>query len=149
MTGLLKKTITYATFDGNEITEDFFFHLTTPEVAKMQVRYGGDLGEYATNLVQSNNSLDMLNFVEDLVLSAYGIKSTDGRKFTKTASVREDFEYSAAYAELFEELLTDQTKAQAFGQGLIEGAKAPNTETARIIAEHRAKKLAATQSTTE
>ena len=38
---MYKKTITYEDFDGNKRTEDFYFNLTTAEVAKMEMGVTG------------------------------------------------------------------------------------------------------------
>ena len=146
---MLKKTISYINFDGEERTEDFFFHLSTPEITRMQIKFKGDIGDYAKKLQQTGDQDGMIKFVEELMLSSYGEKTADGRSFIKTPDVRTKFEYSQAYAELFEELLTSPQKANAFGQGLIEGAKAPNSEAAKIIAEHQAKKSGNVTSITE
>ena len=50
-------------------------------------------------------------------------KSEDGKRFTKNAALREDFESSAVYAEMFEQLLLNPEEAKAFGQGLAAGAR--------------------------
>ena len=146
---MLKKTISYTNFNGEERTEDFFFHLSTPEITRMQIKFKGDIAEYAKKLQQAGDQDGMITFVEELMLSSYGEKTDDGKSFIKTKEVRTKFEYSQAYAELFEELLTSPQKAQQFGQGLVEGAKAPNSEAAKLIADHQAKKAGNVTSITE
>lgn len=146
---MLKKTIAYVNFDGEDRTEDFFFHLSTPEITRLQIKLKGDIGAHAKKLQQTGDMDGMIEFIENLMLSSYGEKTADGKSFIKTKDVREKFEYSQAYAELFEELLTSPQKAQAFGQGLIEGAKAPNSEAAKLIADHQANKAGTVTSITE
>lgn len=138
---MLKKSITYTNFDGVEITDDLYFHLSTPEITKMSVKFDGDISRHAEQLSKSGDQMAQLDFIEELILSSYGVKSANGKSFVKNKEVRELFEYSAAYAELFEELLTKPGQAEAFGQGLIQGAQGPKSDAARLIAERQAKKL--------
>lgn len=120
---MLKKTITYEDFNGEEITEDFHFHISTPEMTKLTIQWGGDIETYVNKLAKAEDAEGMVAFIESLILSAYGIKSTDGKRFKKSKEIREDFEYSQAYAELFEELLLNPSQAKLFGEGLAQGAK--------------------------
>ena len=121
---MLKKTIKYVDFNEEEVTEDFYFNLTTPEVTKMIAKIGQDIDTYAEQLAKSGDHEGIIDFVEMLILTSYGVKSEDGKRFVKSKEARENFEYSAAYAELFEQLMTDTEQSKAFGQGLMRGAKA-------------------------
>ena len=42
---MLKKTITYTDYNGNERTEDFYFNLTKAEVVEMEMSTSGGLTE--------------------------------------------------------------------------------------------------------
>lgn len=136
---MLKKTVTYENFDGSTVTEDFYFNLTTPELTRLMAECDGDIQVYAEKLAKSGDGVAMIEFLEKMILRSFGIKSDDGKRFVKTPKVREDFEYSAAYAELFEQLMTQPTAAQQFGAGLVHGAKStPNAEAAKMLAERNA-----------
>ena len=121
---MLKKTIKYVDFNEQEVTEDFYFNLTTPEVTKMVAKIGDDIDKHAEKLAASGDYEGIIDFVEMLILTSYGVKSEDGKRFVKSKEARENFEYSAAYAELFEQLMADPEQSKAFGQGLMRGAKA-------------------------
>lgn len=118
---MLKKTVKYVNFNDIEVIEDYYFNLTTVELTRLQAKFG-DIAEYAKKLADSKNQEAMIQFIEDLIISSYGVKSANGRSFIKNAQVREEFEYSQAYAEIFEELLLNPQMAMEFGQGLIKGA---------------------------
>ena len=136
---MLKKTITYTNFNGNPITEDFYFNFTSLEVSKLMVRLGGDIDQVAKNIAGSNDQGAMIEFVEELVLSSYGIKSVDGKGFDKSPEIKHSFSCSAAYAELFEQLLLDPQACIAFGQGLVMQANTnANADKAALIAQHQA-----------
>lgn len=108
------KEITYKDFNGQELTEKFYFHYSTPEATRMMTKYGGNIETYAKRLVENEDAEAMIAFIEDIILSAYGRKSPDGKSFIKRQEFREAFEYSNAYAELFEEFLTNEEKLQEF-----------------------------------
>lgn len=136
---MLKKTVQFEDFNGKVVTEDLYFHLTTPEVTKLNMKCGGDITTYAEKLTAKGDGEEMIGFLEMMILSAYGVKSDDGKRFLKTPKVREEFEYSAAYAQLFEEILTNPEQAKLFGQGLMQGANAANAnaDKAKLIADHQ------------
>lgn len=119
---MLKKTVTYVNYDGEEVTETLYFNLNQLEVTKIQAKYaknGEDLEAYAERITEAKDLETMIEFVETLVLSSYGEKSEDGKRFVKTKEIRENFEYSLAYAELMAVLLTNPQEAKEFGGSLI------------------------------
>ena len=115
---MIKKTITYTDFNGVERTEDFFFNFNKMELTKLELRLGADVQTYINGLIKDGDADKMINLLDIMILDAYGVKSNDGRSFRKSPEIRETFEYSNAYAELFEELLTVPGAAKEFGEGL-------------------------------
>lgn len=120
---MLKKTVKYYDFNGDEANETLYFNLTTTEVAKLAAEFGGDIEKYIKKITAAEDMNAMLTFIEKLILASYGVKSEDGKRFMKTAALREEFESSAVYAELFEQLLMNPEEAKAFGEGLAHGAR--------------------------
>ena len=121
---MLKKKVTYLDFNDQEVTEEFYFNLTKVEVTKIIAKIGCDIDVYAEKLAKEEDYEGIIDFTEMLILTSYGVKSEDGKRFVKSKEARENFEYSAAYAELFEQLMSDPEQSKAFGQGLMRGAKA-------------------------
>lgn len=116
---MFKKRIKYVDFNGTPREEDFYFHMSPVEITRLEAKIGGlTLDTYTKNLVANQDLAEMIEFVEDLVLSSYGEKSQDGTRFMKGKQIREKFEYSQAYAELFEELLTNPESANKFSAGI-------------------------------
>jgi len=117
---MLKKIIKYTDYNDNARTQEFYFYLSKKDIQTLNAKYqedGGLSGRF--NIIM--NKMDMrrlLETVEDLVLTAYGEKSEDGERFIKNAKVREDFQYSAAYEALFDELTGDETAADKFSDFL-------------------------------
>ena len=121
---MLKKTMTYVDFNGETVVEDLYFNLNALEYTRLTARNGGDLDKRIADLVAKDDTEGIIALMEDLLLSSYGVKSEDGRRFVKTKQVREDFEYSQAYAELFVLLLTNPEETKKFGQGIASSAQA-------------------------
>lgn len=125
---MFKQEITYIDFNGTERTEDFYFHLSSPEVTRIEAELGKPIKEYTEELAANQDMKRMIDFLERIILSAYGKKTSDGKTFHKSKQIREEFEYSPAYAELFEMLLTNREFAVRFGEGIIDDGKAKKNQ---------------------
>lgn len=124
---MLKKTVTYIDFDGNERTEDFFFNLTEQEIAEMELSTEGGLGNFIKKAVAAKSQVELIELFKKLILAAYGVKSADGRRFVKNDAVREDFMSTQAFSDIYMELVQDADKASAFFNDVVpkEKNKAP------------------------
>lgn len=120
---MFKHNITYTDFNGDERSEDFYFHLSLPEVTRIEVKAGKSLSEHTKAIVESGDANKLIEFLEEVILSSYGIKTSDGRSFQKSAEIRRDFEYSQAYAELFEQFMIDPDLPRKFGEGVADNGK--------------------------
>ena len=116
---MLKKTITYTDYDGNERTEDFYFNLTKAEVAEMEMSYTGGMEKMLKKIVAEKDSKRIVEIFKDLILRSYGEKSADGKRFIKNQELRDAFAQTEAYSELFMELATDAEAAAAFVNGIL------------------------------
>lgn len=114
---MLKKTVTYVDFNGNEIKEDCYFHFNRREALKLAAKFG-DIQEYANKLASEEDLTGIIEFFEYILLNSYGKRSSDGRSFVKSPEVKEAFEYSLAYAELFELLISEPEEAKTFAEGI-------------------------------
>lgn len=116
---MLKKSITYQTWDGVEVTEDFYFHLTKAELVEMELSHKGGLGESLKKIIASEDGAEIIKEFKNILLKSYGQKSDDGRRFIKNQQLRDEFESTEAYSVLFMELVTDADAAAAFVNGVI------------------------------
>jgi len=116
---LLKKTIQYTDFNGEPRSEDFYFHLSKAELVELQMLHPEGFGEHLEKIVQSEDGKQIIETFKMLVLKAYGQKSPDGKRFVKTQQLRDEFESSEAYSELFMSLVTDPTASAEFVNGII------------------------------
>lgn len=113
------KTINYKDFDGNERSEDFHFNLTQSEILKLETSLNGGLTSYMSLMVQKQSQPDIMALFEKIIDAAYGIKSLDGRTFTKTPEALAEFKSTAAYDKFFMEICMDEAKASEFLLGIM------------------------------
>ena len=120
---MLKKTITYTDYNGNERTEDFYFNLNKAEIMEMEMSTSGGMGEMIQRIVAAQDGPSIIKIFKDLILKAYGEKSPDGKRFIKIDEngnrVADEFAQTEAYSNLFMELATDADAASKFINGII------------------------------
>ena len=116
---MLKETITYVDYNGNERTEDFYFNLTKAEIMEMEMSINGGLAEMIQRIVAAQDSPAIIKIFKDLVLKAYGQKSLDGKRFIKKDELTEEFSQTEAYSQLFMKLATDADAAAKFVNGIM------------------------------
>jgi hypothetical protein len=116
---VLKKTITYTDFNGEEVSEDFFFHLSKAELVELELSHPGGMSAALERIVASEDGKSIIAEFKNIILGSYGQKSLDGRRFIKNAQLREEFESSEAYSTLFMELVMDAGAAAEFINGII------------------------------
>ena len=116
---MIKKTITYPDYNGNERTEDFYFNLTKAEITKMELSIKGGLAEMIQRIVAAQDTPAIIEVFEDLIKRSYGVKTPDGRGFVKRTEDLEAFMSTEAYSQLFMELATDADAAAKFVNGVV------------------------------
>lgn len=117
---MLKKTIKYVDYNGKQREEDYYFNLNRTELVRMEADSDGGLPEKLQRIVKANDGNTILKTFEDIILSAYGIKSEDGRRFEKSPEISKAFSQTEAYNVLLEELTTDADAGAEFVKRIIE-----------------------------
>lgn len=126
---MLKKTIAYIDFDGNDRKEDFYFHMSQAEVIQWLVTSGDyTLDKVLERLATERNGKKIMEIFADLIYRSYGEKSLDGRRFDKSEEVKRNFLETEAYSVLFTELVTDAKKAADFVRSIIPANLAADVE---------------------
>lgn len=116
---MLKRTMTYETFDGDQVTEDFYFNLTKAELMEMSLGTYGGLDKFIEKIVNTQDTPKIIELFKEIVLKSYGQKSDDGKRFIKSPEIRDAFAQTNAYSDLFMTLSTDADEAAAFINGLV------------------------------
>lgn len=116
---MLKKTITYTDYNGEERTEDFYFNLTPAELTEMEYSSDIPMSSLIDRLSKSKDVPETIKIFKELILKAYGEKSPDGRRFIKSEELSTAFSQTEAYNELFMECATDSKAGAAFINGIM------------------------------
>lgn len=130
---MLKQNVKYLDFDGVEQTETLYFNINRMELIAMQVRYGkDDMAKYIERITQEEDFGKIHDLLNDIILTAYGKKSEDGKRFIKSEELKEEFRTSLAYEALTESFFDDEGQTLGkFVQGItstirgLESAAAP------------------------
>lgn len=130
---MLKKTITYTDFNGDETSEDFLFHLSKAELIELEASHKDGLAASMQRIVEADDTKAIIAEFKRIVLLAYGKKSMDGKRFIKNQTLREEFESSEAYSTLFMELVTNTDSAIEFMNGIIPNDLVPQEATVTSI----------------
>lgn len=107
---MLKKTITYTNFEGEQETKDFYFNLTKSDLAELEYSIPGGFDsirrEITSQLSEGRVIIGaLLDAYKIIIAKAIGKRSTDGKRFKKTDEFRDEFMASDAYSELVLELM--------------------------------------------
>lgn len=116
---MLKKTITYKDYNGEERTEDFYFDLNQAEITEMEMSEDGGLSNMIQKIVGAKDMPSLIKLFKGLILKAYGVKSADGRRFIKSEELSKEFTQTPAYSILFMELATNEQAASDFVNCII------------------------------
>lgn len=116
---MIKEKVTYYDLFDNEVEEELFFNLNQAELTKLAYSVDGGLEKYIQETIDANDTGRLVALLETFILESYGKPSDDGRRFIKNDKLREEFRESQAYAELFMKLVSDETAATAFLEGII------------------------------
>ena len=102
---MIKQHVSYEDYDGNKVEKDLWFHLNKSDLAKMSLGFDNGLIEGLTELQQKGDKKAVAEFIDNLLVNAYGVRKPGSDVFLKTAEIKEDFQYSLAHDEILMMLL--------------------------------------------
>lgn len=116
---MLKRTVSYVDYNGNNQTDIVYFNMTKSEISRMQVKMDGKYIDHLQDLVEGRHVEELYDVFYNLVLDAYGEKSEDGKRFIKTPAMRSEFEQSIAFDTILAELIGDMDKMSEFSRKIL------------------------------
>lgn len=125
---MLKKTITYTNYNDEQKTRDYYFNLKKSELIDLQFSTAKGFMNYIEEITKSQDNVRIWKAFRDIVLLAYGEKSEDGERFVKSDELRKSFEETEAFSELIYELMSNETAAANFINGIMPADLAANTK---------------------
>lgn len=102
---MIKQHVSYEDYDGNKVEKDLWFHLNKSDLAKMSLGFDNGLIDGLTELQQKGDKKAVAEFIDNLLVNAYGIRKPGSDVFLKTPEIKEDFQYSLAHDEILMMLL--------------------------------------------
>lgn len=118
---MLKKTVTYIDFFGEEHTEDFYFHMTKLELSEMAVTEG-DLFTKLQNINSDSaaqKGVEIIRMFRELITKAYGERSEDGKRFIKEEQLQKEFSQTAAFDHILSALVTHEDDPTEFMKAIL------------------------------
>lgn len=113
-----KLTVTYENFDGENVTEDLYFHLNIKELQEME-NWDPSLTERIAKLTKTEDGKEAFELMRDIIEAAYGERSEDGKRFVKNPEVLKNFTEGLAYDEVIIQFLDGTTDLGKFIEGLL------------------------------
>lgn len=113
---MLVQNVKYTNFNGEEVEETVYFHISKAELIGM--KYDGFV-EAVEKMKQTKNEKDLYNAFLDIVKMSYGVKSEDGRRFIKDEDLTQEFIQTAAFDQIWWKMFTDPNYSIEFINGVI------------------------------
>jgi hypothetical protein len=133
---MIKKDITFKDFDGNEVTEVHYFHLSKSELISMELATDGGMSAKMNAIIKSGNGGKIIDAFNAIIRSAYGQRDpANPTRFYKAEKLTDEFMGSLAFDALFTELLTDPSSAAVFVNGLVPADLASTPEMVQAIVD--------------
>lgn len=151
---MITRTIPYVDYNGMQRKEKFYFDLSQFEATEIamelpdgiieELREDGadstDQNTVAIHLFEKLGNKGVMDFIKKIVLKSYGVKSPDGRRFIKSEELSREFSQTPAFSAFMMKLMTDDTEASSFINGVIPSdfaAKVASGNTAGLIEENK------------
>lgn len=127
---MIKKTITYEDYNGNERTKDFYFHMNQVEFSKLNAEIPGGIEKRMQRIIEDRDEDALLLIIDKMVSRGYG-EFDDQEEFTKIGKngrpLFEKFVNTSAYDNLIIELIKNENNIIEFLRGMM-----PNSVQERI-----------------
>lgn len=117
---MLKETIKYEDFDGNEVTETHYFNLSKSQLIELDARHQPEgWGRHLQNTVNKNDPNELMDLFLSLLRMTYGVRDEATNKFRQSDEIFEDFQSSLAYDQFFSDLFMKEGKLEEFIRGVM------------------------------
>lgn len=149
---MIKQHVSYEDYDGNKVEKDLWFHLNKSDLAKMSLGFDNGLIDGLTELQQKGDKKAVAEFIDNLLVNAYGVRKPGSDVFLKTPEIKEDFQYSLAHDEILMMLLGgEDDEIINFIVGIMPGMSAKDRASVieKVKGAQEAKKLPETTEASE
>jgi len=119
---MIRKTLTYLDYEGQEHTKDFYFSLSQTEFALMNNRLPGGFESYLKRIQEDHNEEKLLDLLTMFIIEGYGIRESDDDFVKEDEQGRKlgiRFKCTEACDNLITELLEKENNIGAFLIGML------------------------------
>lgn len=116
---MFERKFKFEGFDGKMYEDTWGFYLSKADLLEIQLGTFVGLDALMKRLIETKNGKEIMAIVKEIILKAVGHTSPDGRKFLRNDELREEFQQTDAYSQLFSELVTDPEKVLDFIFGAV------------------------------
>lgn len=111
---MFERKFKFEGFDGKMYEDTWGFYLSKADLLEIQLGTFVGLDALMKRLIETKNGKEIMAIVKEIILKAVGHTSPDGRKFLRNDELREEFQQTDAYSQLFSELVTEPEKVLDF-----------------------------------
>lgn len=112
---MFKHTIEYKNLiSGKKETEDLYFHLNEYESIQLELLADKPMSEILMDVGNSSDAVQAFQVFEMIINQAYGVRSSDGRRFIKNDDIRKEFIGSEPHSKFIMKMLQDPEFASDF-----------------------------------
>lgn len=116
---MISRTFKFTDFNGIEREETHHFHLYENEIMDLELETPGGFRAKIDRISKAMDIPELNKTFKELVRMSYGIKSADGRSFSKKPEYFEEFMATECYSQLMMNCLTDTNYALEFLKGIM------------------------------
>lgn len=116
---MFERKFKFEGFDGKMYEDTWGFYLSKADLLEIQLGTFVGLDALMKRLIETKNGKEIMAIVKEIILKAVGHTSPDGRKFLRNDELRDEFQQTDAYSQLFSELVTDPEKVLDFIFGAV------------------------------
>lgn len=120
---MIRKTVTYHDFDGNEVTKEFYFNLNQMEVRELDKTIPGGLQPLLEKIQLEKDTDKIVDLLDMLILWSYGERDGDDGRFIKEDSkgrrLSKYFKLSEAWDVMFMDLVQNERELTDFLLGIL------------------------------
>jgi hypothetical protein len=131
---MIKIPLNFKDLDGNEVTEEHYFHLGLDELIDLELGSEVKMSDRLRAITDSNDALQIKNTFKWLVELSYGTR-VNGTNFEKNPATTAIFMRSQAYDAMFMKLLTNLDFATTFVAGFMPTELLNSAEARQAIAD--------------
>lgn len=125
---MLKMDITYPDFDNNTRTQTCYFNLNEYDIAKLDTKYPEGLQVYINKMLDTGDRKAAFEFVTDIIVASYGVKSEDGLSLVKDPKAVDNFVYTALFAAIFKKVTVNEQALNDFFLNVVPASVKTATE---------------------